>query len=590
MNAKNINGKTVFNIRREFLVGLFLVIVPLLVYGQIGNHPFIDFDDDIYVTRNHHVQAGVTPNSIAWAFSFEDKDKTYWHPVTWLSHMLDCQLYGLRPGMHHLTSLMLHIANGLLLFLVLKQITGTLWRSAFVAALFALHPLNVDSVAWVAERKNILSTFFWMLTLLTYAGYTKRPGVFRYLLTFFIFALGLMAKPMLVTLPFVLLLLDYWPLKRLSFENSRDDNGKHKEPLRSHGKRWLVLRLVLEKGPFLMLSVFAVYFLSSSVRGLGTVASLESVPMKLRIANALVSYIKYIGKTIWPQNLAVFYPYPSGVPIWQAICALMVLICISIVVIWLIKARPYLGVGWMWYLGTLVPVIGLVQVGLWPAMADRFVYVPLIGLFIMIAWGIPELVKSHRYKEKGLALAAVAILLLLTVVSWSQARYWHSSVALFEHTLDLTEDNYVIHNNLGFALAEMNHIPDAIRHYSEALQINPEYEKAHNNIGTAFILQGQLERAIEHFSIALGLNPDFRDAHYNLGLAFEALGNYEGAIYHYTQTLRIDPDYARAHNNLGVILIHEGRIDEAVFHFQEALRIKPDYAGARYNLQKIQKP
>jgi tetratricopeptide (TPR) repeat protein len=244
----------------------------------------------------------------------------------------------------------------------------------------------------------------------------------------------------------------------------------------------------------------------------------------------------------------------------------------------------------MWYLGTLVPVIGLVQVGLWPAMADRFVYVPLIGLFIMIAWGIAELPLNRRFKLKGLTPAAVATLLLLAVVSWSQVRYWRNSVALFEHTLDLTEDNYVIHNNLGFALAELNRIPEAIQHYSEALRINPEYEKAHNNIGTAFIFQGQLERAVGHFANALRLDPNFRDAHYNLGLALEALGNYEGAIYHYTQTLRIDPDYARAHNNLGVILIHEGRIDEAVFHFQEALRIRPDYTGARYNLQKIQKP
>ncbi|MBW2201963.1 MAG: tetratricopeptide repeat protein, partial [Deltaproteobacteria bacterium] len=420
------------------------------------------------------------------------------------------------------------------------------------------------------------------LTMWSYIRYVERPGVKRYLLILLFFILGLMVKPMLVTLPFVLLLMDYWPLGRFQFSRSGGAGPDSQPPSFS-------LFLVWEKIPFIVLTAASSVITFLVQRSGGAVGSLEIFPIHYRIMNALVSYVSYIGKMIWPFNLALLYPYPGKLPWWHVSGAFLLLLSISLLSIRNVRRFPWFAVGWLWYLGTLVPVIGLVQIGP-QAMADRYTYVPLIGLFIMIAWGIPEIFKKWRYKKEGLVTITVVLLLMLTVISWSQVRYWRNSVTLFKHTLDVTEDNYVIHNNLGFALAEMNRTPEAIWHYSEALRINPRYEKAHNNIGTAFILQGQLERAVEHFSNALRLDPDFRNAHYNLALALEAQGKYEGAIYHYTQALRIDPDYARAHNNLGVVLIHEGRLDEAAIHFQEALRIRPDYTGARYNLQKILKP
>jgi len=383
---------TLFGMRADHLICLFLGLVTLSVYWQVVDHEFIIYDDPSYVTENHHVQAGLTLKSLAWSFSFTEKEDTYWHPLTWISHMLDCQFYGLNPGMHHLNNLILHIASSLLLFLAFKRMTGEVWKSAFIAALFALHPLNVDSVAWIAERKNVLSTFFWMLTMLSYAYYSERPGPWIYLLTLLFFALGLLAKPMLVTLPFVLLLLDYWPLGRLRL------------PTIPSG-----FRLFMEKAPFIVLAVFIAYLSFSSSEDLGIMISLETKPMDLRIANALVSYVSYMEKMVWPQSMAVHYPYPRMIPIWKSICAGLFLGLVSLSVILAIKRKPYLSVGWLWFLGTLVPVIGLVQNGLWPAMADRWAYVPLIGLFIMIAWGAPELAVRWLGRGKGLVMGAVKL-------------------------------------------------------------------------------------------------------------------------------------------------------------------------------------
>ena len=571
MTGKNTHKETFFNRRRDILVCLFLVIMTLAVYWQVGNHEFVNFDDSAYVTENYHVQRGLTLENINWAFSFADKEKTYWHPLTWLSHMLDCQLYGLSPGMHHLTNLVLHIVSTLLLFLVFYRMTGALWRSAFIAALFALHPLNVDSVAWVAERKNLLSTFFWMLTMLAYVRYTERPGLYRYLLVFLVFALGLLAKPMLVTLPFVLLLLDYWPLGRLRFGQSG-------------GEGTPAFRLILEKVPLLALSVVSISLSFLSVHGIGVAVSMESVPMKLRIANALVSYVKYIGHMIWPQNLAVLYPYPGMVPMWQTIGALLLLICISVLVIRMMRRIPCLVTGWFWYLGTLVPVIGLVQVGLWPAMADRFTYVPLIGLFVMIAWGVPELVGRWRYRDAGLAAIAAVLLSILMVTTWQQVRYWRNDIALFEHALNVTVNNYVAHYNLGTYLAQQGEIAKASEHFFEALRINPLYEEAHNNLGLALTRQGRVEEGILHFREALRIKPVYAKAHYNMGVVLLSRGKIEEAAAHFEEVLRIKPDYVEAHNNLGVVLVRQGRVEEGISHFLEALKIKPDYAEAHNNL------
>ncbi len=354
--------------RLKLMVCLFLIVATLAVYWQVGDHEFINFDDNLYVTENRHVQAGLTFEGIKWALT--TTDVAYWHPVTWLSLMLDYELYGLNSRGYHLTNLLFHILSTLLLFVVLKRMTGAHWQSAFVAALFALHPLNVESVAWVVERKNVLSTFFWMLTVWTYARYAERPKLNRYLLILPPFALGLMAKPMLVTLPFVLILLDYWPLGRLQLNVLPTIWGER-------GVLW-------GKVPLLALSAVSIYLSSLSIeRGCSEPAS-----MSLRIANALVSYVGYIGKMIWPHNMAVFYPPPDMVPIWQAVLAALFLVFVSVLVIRTARQRPYLAVGWLWYIGTLVPAIGLVRAGLWLAMADRFAYVPFIGLFVMIAWGV----------------------------------------------------------------------------------------------------------------------------------------------------------------------------------------------------------
>ncbi len=584
MDTNNNHKKTFQSIRGDVFVCLLLVILTLSVYWQVNNHAFINFDDDVYVTDNHNVQAGLTLEGLRFAFSFVER--TYWHPLTWLSHMLDCQLFGLNAGLHHLMNLIFHLANSLLLFAVLKRMSGALWQSAFVAALFALHPMNVDSVAWVSERKNLLSTFFWLLTMLTYVRYTERPNFYTYTIVFVTLALGLLAKPMLVTLPFVFLLLDYWPLRRYRLVQSEVGNNERADKsIFDNAKKSRTFQLILEKFPFLALSAYTINLSSSSVQEYGIVLSLESVSMKLRIANAFVSYIKYLGKMIWPQQLAIYYPFPKIIPVWQTISAFMLLVFISVLVIKALKRAPYLAVGWLWYLGTLVPVIGLMQAGLWPAMADRWAYVPLIGIFIMVAWGISDLAARWHFKKTWLSLTAATVLLVFIVTTWLQVRIWADSITLFEHALKVTTDNFVAHNNLGTALKEQGRIVEAIRHYQEALRLFPGYAKAHNNIGAAMENQGRIAEAIGHYTEALRFDPDNALIHYNLGHVLGEQDRTAEAIGHYIKALQIKPDFADAHNNLGVALLRLGKIVQAIGHLQEAVRLKPDSVIMQKNLK-----
>ncbi|MDL1966946.1 MAG: tetratricopeptide repeat protein [Deltaproteobacteria bacterium] len=569
----NIDKHRTVNIRYNVLICLFLVIATLAAYWQVRNHNFLSFDDHAYVLHNQHVNKGLSLESISWAFSFTDI--AYWHPLSWLSHMLDCQLYGLNPSMHHITGLIIHIINCLLLFLLFKGMTGAVWKSAFIAALFALHPINVESVAWVAERKNVLSTLFWMLTLLTYYYYSLQPGFYRYFLTLFCFFLGLIAKPMLVTLPFVLLLFDYWPLERLRY-SSTIKAGRYKKAS--------LLHLILEKIPFFLLAGASIYISSLSVQHHAIVVSTESVSMKLRVANALVSYVKYIGKMIWPKDLAVFYPFPDTLPVWQISGAALFLICVSVLVFRALKSKPYLAVGWFWYIGTLVPAIGLIQAGLWPSIADRFAYVPLIGLFIVIAWGIPDLVAQWRCKKIALAATAILVLLIFTAASRSQNRYWANNIALFKHSLDVTNDNEVAHQKLGEALAAHDKTDEAVMHYYEALRIKPDLVAAHLNLGLALRKKGKINEAVEHFSMALLAKSDCAEAYYELGVTLEKQGNFDAAVRNYSEALRIKPEFARGHNNLGIVLARQKKDKEAIFHLCEAIRIDPDYADAYGNL------
>jgi tetratricopeptide (TPR) repeat protein len=592
------------------LVYLVLIFVTLVVFHQLPSHDFINLDDDILVYENPHVHAGLNKESIAWAFTtFEAYN---YHPLTWLSHMLDCQLFSLRPGMHHLTNLVFHLLNTALLLLVLRRMTGTLWRSGFVAALFALHPLHVESVAWVAERKDLLSAFFWFLTMWAYARYAERPGLNRYLPVLLFFSLGLLAKPMVVTLPFALLLLDFWPLGRMQFYQAGNDS----RPLES---KVPVFRLVWEKIPLFALAAISIVVTFAAQQKGGALKSLEAFPLTTRIANALISYVSYIGKMIWPHNLAVYYPYSGSVPVWQAAGAGLALLCLTVLFLWTARKRPYLAVGWLWYLGTLVPVIGLVQVGS-QAMADRYTYLPLVGLFIALAWGVPSLLAGWHHRQSILAVSATVLLVSFTACTWLQLRHWQNSITLFQHTLQVTTNNYFAHNNLGVALAHDGRLNEAIKHYSEALRIKPEafevhnnlanvlaaqgsvdeaiehyfealqlepdYDKAHNNLGNALASKGKVEEAINHYSRAIEINPDYAGAHYDLGNALAAQGNMDEAIQHYFEALRVLPDWAGAHNNLGVALEKSGKLKEAIDHYHEALRISPDYARARNNLER----
>ncbi len=557
----HIGDLTFYSIRWDILLCLFFVLATVGVYWQVGNHAFINLDDGCYVTDNRHAQEGISLENLWWALTATECGN--WHPLTWLSHMLDCELYGMEAGQHHMTNVLFHILNTLLLFFIFKRMTGAMWPSAFVAVLFALHPLHVESVAWVAERKDVLSAFFWMLTMWAYLWYVAGPGVMRYLLVLFLFMLGLMAKPMLVTLPFVLLLLDYWPLRRIQSSPS--------------------LGLFMEKVPLLAFSAASsIVTIIAQQRG-GSLSSLEATPLNERIANALVSYMSYLGKMIWPHDLAVLYPHPGMPPWWHVVGACLLILLITVVAIRNLNARPYMAVGWLWYMGTLVPVIGLVQIGL-QAMADRYTYISLIGAFIIIAWGVPDL--TRRWASRGLALGfgAAAMILILMGITLKQVRYWNNSILLYEHALAITKDNYMVHNNLGSALAQLGRQNEAIGHYAKALEIAPKLGEAHYNLAQSLSDQGRWAEAIVHYEQMLRLNPSDFEAHNNIGFAMERIGRLPDAVKHYSEALRLKPDCVAARYNLGNVRFIQGNLDEAMAHYVAALRLDPGFWQARNGL------
>ena len=491
--------------RSTVLICLALILFAVAVYLQVGNHQFLNFDDDVYVTANPHVASGITAKNILWAFT--SVDAANWHPVTWLSHMADVQFYGMNPRSHHLTSVAIHAISTAILFLLLFRITGARWQSSIVAALFALHPLHVESVAWVAERKDVLSAFFWFLTLLLYAEYATKRKPALYLFTLASFVLGLMSKPMLVTLPVVMLLIDYWPLNR--FRSREEREGAQS-----------LLALVKEKIPFFVCSFLSSVATIIAQHSGGAIKSLNATPPLLRIENALVAYVTYIGKTLWPRDLAVLYPIPPSFPLWQVIGSLLILLLVSAATIRAIRHYPYLAVGWGWFVVTLVPVIGLVQVGV-QARADRYTYIPLTGLFIMAVWGIPDVAKGLKYREGILMLLAGAVITVSAALSWQQLGYWQDNDSLYRHTLNVTADNYVIHNNLGIVLANRWNLDAAIQEFQEALRINPKYSEAHYNLGMTFAIKGNVDAAIQELQEALRLNPEHPKAQLNLGVALE---------------------------------------------------------------------
>jgi tetratricopeptide (TPR) repeat protein len=556
-------------LRNQKGLAIFLLITSLvLVYAPVRDYPFINYDDNLYVTEASQVQQGLGWDSVVWAMT--TMEAAFWHPLTSLSHILDYQLFGLNPTGHHLTNLLLHLVNVVLLFWVLHRMTGALWPSALVAALFSLHPLNVESVAWVAERKNVLSTLFWLLTLLAYVGYVKKPDWKRYLGMMGIFVLGLMAKPMLVTLPCVLLLLDYWPLGRLGNDS------------KTFWKR--LPKLALEKLPlFAPVAVASILAIEAQSQA-GALSSWEGLPLGTRVGNAVLAYGLYLKKMVWPTDLAVFYPHPgSSLEAWPVALAALLLVGLSLGVWWQGRRSPYLVVGWLWYLGTLFPVSGVIQVGE-HAMADRYAYVPLMGLFIILVWGTAELSQTLRFPKTWLLASGLCLLVTLALLTRVQLGYWQSTRALFEHALTVTSNNHVAHNAVGIELMEEKQLGKAVDHLTQALAINPTYADAHNNLGLAFSRQGRSEEGIRHYQQALQIRPDSYAAHNNLGLVILGSGQVDEAMEHFSQALLLNPSYVEAYNNLGTAMLKKGDRAKAMELFRKALELRPGFAEAHYNL------
>jgi tetratricopeptide (TPR) repeat protein len=558
-----------------FLVYLVLAAAVVVCFWQVRNFDFINYDDNNYVYENQHVLTGLTGSNMVWAFTTGHTG--YWHPLTWLSFMLDCQLFGPNPGLIHLVSLLLHVANTLLLFAVLKKMTASLWPSAFVAAAFALHPMHIESVAWIAERKDVLSTFFWILTLAAYVGYVRRRGLFRYLLAILLFAFGLMAKPMVVTLPFILLLLDYWPLNRFAPQIIETAARPIHKSVSASDRRAVLHRVIVEKIPFFALSAVLSVATFLVQWSMGIAPDINVLPLHSRVANAFLSYAKYICKMFWPQNLAIIYPLNAdAIQFWPAVLCALLLIGISLFALYFGRKQKYLLVGWFWFVVTLIPVIGLIQSGA-QALADRYTYIPYIGLFIMIAWGVPALVSRMPYRKIVLGLSAVIVLTALGICTRLQASYWNNSANLFTHAIEVTQNNYIAQNYLAHYWRAQGNIALAVEHYKESLQIKPIYVSALLGLGCALGDQGNSNQAIAYFQKALQLKPDSAEAHDNLGVALRKQGKLDEAIAQFEQAVCIKPDLADCRNSFAKTLIMKGRLDDAIDQFRAAVRLKPDW-------------
>ena len=637
-----MNQESPKTVQIVWAVCCLLVVAVAVVFGQTLRHDFVNYDDQAYVYENPQTSQGLTKETITWSFTAYCAGN--WHPLTLLSHALDCQLYGTEhPGGHHLTNVAIHAAVVILLFLILWRMTGNLWPSAFVAAVFAIHPLRVESVAWVAERKDVLSGLFFMLTLAAYLNYVRHPfSLARYLLVAVLFALGLMAKPMLVTLPFVLLLLDYWPLGRLSATSGTgrmppDASALSDSPPANGSRLWQRLRfsfsrqVAAEKIPLFALA--AASCVATSLAQREAMAALDIAPLSMRIGNALVSYVAYLGQFFYPAGLAVFYPYSyDGLPTWKVVGAAVLLGCICLAALLGRRRFPYLFVGWFWYVGMLVPVIGLVQVG-GQAMADRYTYLPQIGLCIALAWGAANVAVAWPYRRWAYGAASVLIVVGLMVCSFRQTMVWRDSLTLWKRALDCTDENSVAHNNYGMALVKDQHVEEAldqfqqatsispnqalpvnnlidalksrgkydeaiaaqenarlaphlaaIAHYREAMKIDPSSFYVHNNLGNSLAACGQFAEAIAEYREALRLKEDYASAHNNLANILLKLGRIDEAFTEYQRAIELDPRSAKSHNNIGVILAKRGQSDAAVAEFQNALAIDPKFASAHDNL------
>ena len=600
--------KAVFGARPDYWIAFGLVLVSLVVYGPVADYPFINLDDSLYVFENPHIREGLSLKGIQWALT-----ATYasnWHPLTWLSHMADITLFGMHPGRHHLTNLYLHVLNSLMLFLFLKRFLGGDWKSGMVAMLFALHPINVEPVVWVAQRKTLLCALFWILTVWSYSRYSENPGLRRYLAVLLCFVLGLLAKPAILSLPVILLFIDHWPLDRYS-------TGRG---LFSIGSKTSVWGLIVEKIPLFLIAAVGSILTFWVQKSGGAVTALTVLPFDVRISNAVISYFSYLKKTLLPLQLAILYPYPQWIPGRQIAGSALLLGLFSFLAVKAVRRYPYVMVCWLWYGVALIPMIGIVQVGV-QAMADRYAYIPLIGIFILLVWFMADISSDWAHRKIKLASIAGIFIITLMGITRAQVRTWQSSISVFDHALSATTGNYLAHNQKGMALAGLGRMDEALAHYAKAIEIEPKFESAHFNAGIAQFLkgrldeaadsfsralkinpqnpeihnslgavrfrQGDLNRAIRHYQKALSLDPRFVDAHKNLAIAFHEKGAFTEAAVHYRSALQIRPGDKHAHNDLGLVLIAQGRYRDAADHFSNALKIDGNFEEARHNLNLL---
>ncbi|MDH7482351.1 MAG: tetratricopeptide repeat protein [Armatimonadota bacterium] len=594
------------NERLIFKIGLIIIIGTFAIFSPALYNQFV-YDDEQYLLQNFHVRQGLTVNGLVW--SFKSMYAANWHPLTWIAHMVDCSIYGLKPWGHRLSNLLIHSANAFFLFVLLVRLTGYVWRSAFVAALFAVHPLRLESVIWIAERKDVLSTLFFMLTLLAYARYVKSPTMWTYISMIVLYALGLMSKPMLVTLPLVLLLLDFWPIGRMGFISSSSLNCF---PSKIRG-------LLIEKIPLFILALASsvVTFVAQKSGGAMSALNVSSLPSS--VLNAFVSYVGYLFHMFWPARLAIYYPYPELKQlVWKGVLSGLLIIAITAFAFRMARRHPYLAFGWLWYLLTLIPVIGIIQVG-GQAMADRYTYIPLIGIFVVVAWGVPKLVKfanangklAENRNEKlplhafprysVLPITGGLCLIAFTISTLIQIGYWRDNITLFSRALQISHRNYFAFNALGLALAKKERHDQAIPFYQKALEIAPRYFDAYINLGISLEAKGRLQEAFEQYMLALKINPKSAIVHNNLGVVLAKMGNFSDAKDEFEKAIQLDPTYAAANRNLkrllrnlaggsamtaedyyrlGLALLDQGKLKEAVAQFGKAVQLKPNHSGA----------
>ncbi len=567
VNKPNIRSQL-----QNLIIYIALAVVTLAVYWQVHRFDFVNFDDVVYVKENLQVQSGITPESVQWAFT--TLHAQFWHPVTWLTLMLDYEFYGLNAGGYHVTNLLLHVLSALLLFSLLNRMTGAVWKSAFVAAVFALHPVHAETVCWISQRKDVLSAFFWMATLYLYVRYTENPDLKKYLRVLGAFLLALMSKPMVVTLPVIMMLLDYWPLRRFEKKKERD-----------------FLWLLKEKIPFFILSaafsLITIHAQSSAkqarfpARIFGELFN-GAAQLDTRIANVPVYVMSYMGKIFWPDHLAVYYPFPETFPALRILMATMLIIVISAVTVAAVKRKPFLLVGWLWFLIALLPVLGIVHKGFF-AIADHYVYLPFIGIAVMTAWGIPSFLRGAEAGKRFLFPASAVLLVILTFLTWRQCSFWKNSYELFNHTARVTQNNYLAYTNRGNANILLSRYPQAIEDCNKALQLKPDYSYAYFNRGFAHAKLGRYQQAIRDLNEGLRLQPDDGTGYFTRGNAYAKLGQYQRAIEDYNMGTRLKPDRAEGFANRGDAYAELGRYQRAIEDYNQAIRRKPDYADAYYN-------